>query len=238
MLEQYWKMSNAHNFAEFETQLKRLQPPMYNVIYADRDGHIEYLDGGDLPRHACGDLAYWAGIVPGDTSATLWHDYLTYEELPHVIDPPNGYVQNTNEPPWDAAWPNNLDPAKYPPYTAPISASFRTERSLHMVSNIPDVPGAEPYKPTPISFDQMVNKKYSTRVELADRILPDLLAATEKYGTLQAKQAAAVLSQMGPPQRIRQPRSRPLLRLGPPVHGRQHGHPIRLRHPLLSSRLP
>jgi acyl-homoserine-lactone acylase len=187
MLEQYWKMSNAHNFAEFETQLKRLQPPMYNVIYADRDGHIEYLDGGDLPRHASGDLAYWAGIVPGDTSATLWHDYLTYDELPHVVDPPNGYVQNTNEPPWDAAWPNNLDPAKYPPYTAPISASFRTERSLHMVSNLDN--GEKPF-----SFDEMVQKKYSTRAELADRILPDLLAATEKYGTPQAKQAAAVLA--------------------------------------------
>ena len=40
----------------------------------------------------------------------------------------------------------------------------------------------------------MVAKKYSTRVELADRILPDLLAATEKYGTPQAKQAAAVLA--------------------------------------------
>ena len=156
MLEQYWKMSNAHNFTEFETQLKRLQPPMYNVIYADRDGHIEYLDGGDLPRHADlpdvpaeKALAYWAGIVPGDTSATLWHDYLTYEELPHVIDPPNGYVQNTNEPPWDAAWPNNLDPAKYPPYTAPISASFRTERSLHMLSNIPISPAQAPTSPPP-----------------------------------------------------------------------------------------
>ena len=321
MLEQYWKMSNARNFAEFETQLKRLQPPMYNVIYADRDGHIEYLDGGDLPRHANlpdipaeKSLAYWAGIVPGDTSATLWHDYLTYDELPKVIDPPNGYVQNTNEPPWDAAWPNNLAPAKYPPYTAPTSASFRTERSLRMLSNMypdsvisqtsspvnepPDHPkrvggGVSPpsvifsvepkfaeeakqatvagdvlinlhvdengnpthvrvvrgggngldekavqavkqykFKPAmengkpvtveinievnfqtfddhpsaptdvanpphdshPISFDQMVAKKYSTRAELADRILADLLAATEKYGTPQAKQAAAILA--------------------------------------------
>ena len=313
MLEQYWKMSNSHNFTEFETQLKRLQPPMYNVIYADRDGHIEYLDGGDLPRHADlpdvpanKSLAYWAGIVPGDTSATLWHDYLTYDELPHVIDPPNGYVQNTNEPPWDAAWPNNLDPAKYPPYTAPVSASFRTERSLHMLANARPAPGVggepvdhpkrvgggvspptliyapdpklseeakhawaagmvlvnvhidengntnhvrvvrssqdsldekavqavkqykfkpamengkpvtveinieinlqiadgDPSAPTatsshnshPISFDQMVAKKYSTRAELADRILPELLAATGKYGTPQAKQAAAVLA--------------------------------------------
>ncbi len=189
MLEQYWQMSTAHNFAEFQTALRRLQPPMYNVLYADRDGHIEYFFGGDLPRHASGDLAYWAGIVPGDTSQTLWHDYLTYDELPKVIDPPNGYVQNTNEPPWDAAWPNNLDPKNYPPYTAPTFISFRTERSLHMISNF-DQPETE----RSISYDQMIEKKLSNRMELADRILPDLLAATDQYGTPQAKQAAAVLA--------------------------------------------
>jgi acyl-homoserine-lactone acylase len=187
MLEQYWQMSNAQNFVQFETAIKRLQAPMYNIIYADRDGHIEYLFGGDLPRRSKGDVAFWAGIVPGDTSETLWHDYLTYAELPKVIDPPNGYVQNTNEPPWDAAWPNNLDPAKYPPYTAPTFITFRTERSLHMLSNLDA--GNKPF-----SFDEMIQKKLSTRAELADRILPDLLAAAEKYGTPQAKEAAAVLA--------------------------------------------
>jgi acyl-homoserine-lactone acylase len=187
MLEEFWQMSTAHNFAQFETAIKRLQEPMYNILYADRDGHIEYLFGGDIPRRSKGDVAFWAGIVPGDTSETMWHDYLTYAELPKVIDPPNGYVQNTNEPPWDAAWPNNLDPAKYPPYTAPTFISFRTERSLHMLSNLDA--GNKPF-----SFNQMIEKKLSTRAELADRILPDLLAAAEKYGTPQAKEAAAVLA--------------------------------------------
>ncbi|WP_213804374.1 penicillin acylase family protein [Granulicella sp. dw_53] len=187
MLEQYWQMSTAHDFAHFETAIKRLQAPMYNILYADRDGHIEYLFGGDVPRRSKGDVAFWAGIVPGDTSETLWHDYLTYAELPKVIDPLNGYVQNTNEPPWDAAWPNNLDPKAYPPYVAPTFVSFRTERSLHMLSNL-DAGNK------PISFDQMIERKFSTRVELADRILPDLLAAAEKYGTPQARQAAAVLA--------------------------------------------
>ena len=196
MLEQYWQMSTAHNFKEFETALRRLQAPMYNVIYADRDGHIEYLFGGTLPKRPtlpdvppAKALSFWAGIVPGDTTATLWHTYLTYDELPKVIDPPNGYVQNTNEPPWDAAWPNNLDPAKYPPYTAPVSVSFRTERSLHMLAN------QDSLNPDhKLTFNAMLEKKLSTRAELADRILPDLLAAADQYGTPQAKQAAQVLA--------------------------------------------
>ena len=172
MLEQYWQMSTAHNFTEFETAIKRLQPPTYNIIYADRDGHIEYLFGGDMPRHKSGDFAYWSGIVPGDTSETLWHDYLTYEELPKVIDPPTGYVQNTNDPPWNAAWPASLNPKDFPPYiAAQTGTTFRNERSLHMLSNIGD-DTSPPYKPAPFSFDQLIQKKLSTRVELADRILP------------------------------------------------------------------
>jgi TonB family protein len=299
MLEQYWQMSTAHNFTEFETAIKRLQPPTYNIIYADRDGHIEYLFGGDMPHHDSGDFAYWSGIVPGDTSETLWHDYLTYEELPKAIDPPTGYVQNTNDPPWNAAWPNSLDPKKFAPYVAAqTGTTFRSERSLHMVSNFDSgpesgltaigtndtagdsapqiisevqpqmtdaatkanvsgvvlvhlmvdthglpmhvqvlrssVPGFgldekavqavhqykfkpatkdgvpvsgqldvevsfgtakdASYKPKPFSFDQLIQKKLSTRVEMADRILPDLLKATDQYGTPQAKEAAAILA--------------------------------------------
>jgi acyl-homoserine-lactone acylase len=195
MLEQYWQMSTAHNFAEFQTAIKRLQPPTYNIIYADREGHIEYLFGGDMPRHKSGDFAYWSGIVPGDTSETLWHDYLTYDELPHVVDPPTGYLQNTNDPPWNAAWPASLNPKDFAPYVAAqTGTTFRSERSLHMLSNIGDEIGPGPFKPAPFSFNQLIQKKLSTRVEMADRILPDLLKATDQYGTPQAKEAAAILA--------------------------------------------
>ena len=30
----------------------------------------------------------------------MWTDYLTFDELPKSIDPPAGWNQNTNEPPW------------------------------------------------------------------------------------------------------------------------------------------
>ncbi len=182
MLEQYWQMATAHNFEQYQTALKRLQVPTFNILYADREGHIEYLWNAALPKRAKGDLAYWAGTVPGNTSDTLWNSYHSYEELPKVIDPPAGYVANTNDPPWNAAWPNSLDPKAYPPYIAPVVASFRAERSLHMLS-----------QDTKMSYEKFLEDKHSTRAELADRILPDLIDAASKYGTGLAKQAAAVL---------------------------------------------
>jgi acyl-homoserine-lactone acylase len=182
LLEQYWQMATAHNFDEYQKALRRLQVPTFNIIYADRDGHIEYLWNGTLPRRGKGDLAYWAGIVPGDTSETLWKDYHTYDELPKVIDPPNGYVHNTNDPPWNAAWPNSLDPSKFPAYVAPRNISFRAERSLRML-----------YEDNKLTYEKFIENKHSTHAEMADRILPDLIAAARQYGTALAKQAASVL---------------------------------------------
>ncbi len=182
MLEQYWQMETAHDFAHFEKALSRLEVPCFNILYGDRDGHIEYLFNGTMPRRKSGDVQYWAGIVPGDTSDTLWKDYLTYAELPKSVDPPSGYVQNTNDPPWNTSWPNTIDPDKFPDYIARRTISFRAERSLRML-----------YEDPKLTYDNFVKNKLSTHSEMADRILPDLLDAVEKFGTPLAKQAAAVL---------------------------------------------
>ncbi len=79
LLEQYWKMAIAKNFAEYQAQVRRLQVPTFNITYGDRDGHVMYLFNGTLPKRASGDLAYWAGVVPGDTSSTLWTGIHSYE---------------------------------------------------------------------------------------------------------------------------------------------------------------
>ena len=182
LLEQYWKMATAHNFEEYQGQLRRLEVPTFNITYGDRDGHVMYMFNGALPKRKQGDLAYWAGILPGDTSDTLWTSLHTYDELPKVIDPPTGWVQNTNDPPWSATYPIQLDPAKFPAYTAGREYSFRTMRSIRMVSEHPK-----------LSFDEMVKLKFSTRLELADRILDDLIAAASKSSSGEAQGAAIVL---------------------------------------------
>jgi acyl-homoserine-lactone acylase len=182
MLEQVFKMSTSHNFAEFEAQLKRLQIPTYNIMYADRDGRIEYLFNAPVPRRTEGDWDFWNRPVAGDTSKLFPSGSLSYEDLPKVIDPASGYVQNSNEPPWDAAWPTMIDPKAYPAYISASFTAFRPDRGLRMLSEDPK-----------ISFDMLLRKKLSTHAEGADRLLPDLLAAVDKYGTDRAKRAAAVL---------------------------------------------
>ncbi|MEX0908747.1 MAG: penicillin acylase family protein, partial [Gemmatimonadaceae bacterium] len=129
-----------------------------------------------------GTRAQWAGIVPGTTSANLWTRVHAYDEMPKVIDPPSGFVQNANEPPWWTTFPVALDPARYPAYLATRTMTLRAQRSVGMLDSDPS-----------ITYDELLRYKHSTRMELADRVLDDLLPAVAASGSSAAKDAAAVL---------------------------------------------
>jgi acyl-homoserine-lactone acylase len=182
MLEEWWDMSRATNLKTFETVLRRMQIPMFNVIYADRSGHIMYLFNGLVPKRSKGDVAYWQGIVPGDTSATLWTSEHAYDDLPKVLDPASHWLQNTNDPPWSATYPSVLDSRKFPAYMSPHFLDFRSQRSIRMIST-----------EGPITMEQLIKYKHSSRMELADRLLDQLIPAARQYGSETGKEAAHVL---------------------------------------------
>jgi acyl-homoserine-lactone acylase len=184
MLQEYWDMGKAHNFDQFQAALKRLQVPTFNIVYGDRQGHIMYIYNGIVPVHPNGDFKYWRGDVPGDTSSTLWTTIHPYEDLPKVIDPPSGFVQNTNDPPWIVTWPSPLKPSDFPPYMAPLTGvTMRSQRSVQLLMSKPK-----------LTYDDFVSFKFSNRALLADRVLPELLTAAAASDDQNVKDAVAVLN--------------------------------------------
>lgn len=182
LLEQYWQMAIARTFADYEAQLKRLEVPTFNITYADRAGHVMYFYNGTWPKRASGNRAFWAGIVPGDTAKTLWTGYHSYEELPKVIDPDTGWVQNTNDPPYSATYPRVLEPQTFPAYAPGTDYTFRSIHSIRLLHEQPR-----------FTFETLIAYKHDTGMELAARVLPDLLAAVDAHGDERVKAAAAVL---------------------------------------------
>jgi penicillin amidase/acyl-homoserine-lactone acylase len=111
-IESWFRMNKARNRAEWEDALRLGGIPSFDVGYADREGHIEYLYNARLPRRAEG--YDWRQYLPGDTSETLWTEYLPFDELPRVVDPPSGFVANANSTPFAVTTgPGNPDPARY-----------------------------------------------------------------------------------------------------------------------------
>jgi acyl-homoserine-lactone acylase len=183
VFEQYWDMTRATSRASFESALARLNLPMFTVMYADRSGDIMHVFNGRVPVRSGGDWSYWQGIVPGNTSSTLWTDTHRYNELPRVINPSSGWLQNANDPPWTTTLPAALDPLHFTTYMAPQRPlGFRAQRSLRMLS-----------EDNRITFDELLAYKHSTRMESADHMLQDVIAAGRSGGDDDARQAAEVL---------------------------------------------
>jgi acyl-homoserine-lactone acylase len=183
VLTQYRDMLRARNLEEFERALRLQQMPMFTVLYADVHGRILHLFQGAVPRRASGDWRFWAGVVPGTSSATLWTDIHEYDELPRVVDPPTGWLQNANDPPWTTTVPLVLDPDAFPPYMAPRTMAFRPQRSARLLAEQPRM-----------TFEEFQRRREDTRMELADRILDELLDAVHEHGTNGAAAAAEVLA--------------------------------------------
>jgi acyl-homoserine-lactone acylase len=180
---QWWRMANAQNFTEFEAALGMAHLAFWNVMYADREGNIFYLFNGQVPVRPHGGWDYWSGIVPGNESTTLWTEYHGYDELPKLLNPAAGWLQNANDPPWTSTLPMELDAGDFPPYMAPRGMGFRPQRAARMIM-----------EDASITFDELQDYKHDTRMELADRILDDLLAALSESGSETALEAASILA--------------------------------------------
>ena len=56
------------------------------------------MSNGIIPKRS--EKYLWKGVVPGNTSQTLWTEFHKTEELPQVINPKSGYVYNANHSPF------------------------------------------------------------------------------------------------------------------------------------------
>lgn len=95
--EQWYRMNKARDFGEWKQAMRMQGIPMFNTVYADRE-HVFYVYNALLPVRPAG--RDWQAVLPGNERALVWKDYLPFDGLPQVEDPPSGFVQTCNSTPW------------------------------------------------------------------------------------------------------------------------------------------
>lgn len=97
-VEQWYLMNKARSREEWFAAMTMQSIASLNVGYADRDGNIAYIYNAKLPVRAPG--WDWEKYLPGNTSKTLWRNHLPFNDLPMVVNPESGFVQNCNSTPF------------------------------------------------------------------------------------------------------------------------------------------
>ncbi|HEX5579984.1 MAG TPA: acylase [Gemmatimonadaceae bacterium] len=113
-LTQSYTRTKARSLDEFRKAMELHTNSSNNTLYADADGNIAYFHSNFVPRR---DPSFdWSRPVDGSDPATEWQGIHTVDESPNVINPPNGWVQNTNNWPYSAAGANSPKERDYPSY--------------------------------------------------------------------------------------------------------------------------
>jgi acyl-homoserine-lactone acylase len=127
-LSQSYLRTKARTLAEYRKVMELHANSSNNDVYADADGHIAYFHPQFVPRRD--DRFDWTRPVDGSDPATEWHGVHGIEDSPHVIDPPNGWIQNTNDWPYSAAGSNSPKAKDFPKY---MDQAGESPRGLHAI---------------------------------------------------------------------------------------------------------
>jgi penicillin amidase len=90
-------MNRAGDWAGFRDALSRWRLPVFNLVYADVDGHIGWQATGSVPVRGTGDLS--RGYRPANDPAHAWTGYIPFDDLPRMEDPARGWVGTANNRP-------------------------------------------------------------------------------------------------------------------------------------------
>ena len=107
--------------------------------------------------------------VPVTRRDQIWSTMHELDELPQILNPPGGYVRNENDGPWLTNLRAPLDPANYPVYFEAQEFRLRSQHSALLVGTDEQ-----------LSLEEVVRRKHSYRMLLADRVKSDLLAGIRR----------------------------------------------------------
>ncbi|HEV7138797.1 MAG TPA: penicillin acylase family protein [Steroidobacteraceae bacterium] len=113
-LIQDFTRTKAADYAQFRKTMQLHTNSSNNTVFADAEGNIAYWHSDWIPRRS--DAFDWGRPVDGSNPATAFHGLLPLDETPHLLNPPNGWVYNSNNWPWSAAGPYSPQRQAFPQY--------------------------------------------------------------------------------------------------------------------------
>jgi acyl-homoserine-lactone acylase len=159
--------TKAMDYESFYATMELNTNSSNNTVYADADGNIAYFHGNFIPRR---DTQFdWRQPVDGSDPATEWQGLHPVDEIPHLLNPPNGWIQNTNNWPFSAAGANSPRQRDFPDY---MSYSGENPRGIHAIRVLQGK--------TDFTIESLIDASYDSYLTAFEDLIPSLLRAYDR----------------------------------------------------------
>jgi acyl-homoserine-lactone acylase len=165
--EQFLRMMRAKSLAEFKDAMRMRARPTSNFTYADRAGNIYFLWNASLPLlpHPSGGDSM---ATPAHETRDVWTKLVPFDSLPQFLNPKGGYVHNENDSPHFTNVSGRVDTTnRYPNFEKP-ELLLRSQHAIELIGG-----------KDRLSLEEVIRRKHSYKMLLADRVKPDLIAAVK-----------------------------------------------------------
>jgi acyl-homoserine-lactone acylase len=159
--EQWFRMNKARNFTEFYDAVSMGNVSMFNIIYADRNDTVFFINNAIVPKR--NPEFNYRGVVNSNSTYSMWTEFHPAEDLVQYIQPECGYVFNTNNIPTNATCvENQRDIKEWPDYFGfdkDMGDNNRAERFMELLSYTDRM-----------TFDRMKDIKFDYSVKSCSRM--------------------------------------------------------------------
>ena len=132
-LTQYYMRTLARSYEDFNETMELRTNSSNNTVFADSDGNIAYYHGNFIPRR---DPQFnWNSPLDGSNPLTEWNGLHELDEMITLLNPENGWIQNTNNWPFSAAAEFSPKPEDFPGYMANNSENPRGIHAVRVLEN-------------------------------------------------------------------------------------------------------
>jgi acyl-homoserine-lactone acylase len=178
-LTQSYQRTKARNLDEYKKVMALHTNSSNNTLYADADGNIAYFHSNFVPKR---DAKFdWTKPVDGSNPATEWNGLHSFDESPNAVNPPNGWVYNTNNYPYSAAGAHSPKQKDFPAY---MDSGSENPRGVHAIQVLDGKKG--------FTLDSLIGAAYDSHMPEFEIQIPLLLkahAATAASNPLKARVA-------------------------------------------------
>jgi acyl-homoserine-lactone acylase len=160
-LAQSYLRTKTVDYASFRKTQEMRTDTSNNTVYADSDGTIAYFHGNFIPKR---DPKFdYTHPVDGSNPATEWQGPHAIEDTITLLNPGNGWIQNTNNWPFSAAGAASPKRENYPAY---MWIKGENPRGVHAVELLQDIHD--------VTLDSLIAAGYDSHLTAFDVLLPPL----------------------------------------------------------------